>query len=216
MAKLAQLSPEDQKILEETTPKFLPCCVIPARAGSKRIKHKNIRLLNGRPLIDYALKAAIDSKIFPMIIVSSDDMKVLEHAYSYFRTEIVQPHRRPKPLCLDGVPIKTVVRYCLQLYRSEEIGCLIQPTNPLITPEQIKEAFEVFKEKKVDYLIGMCNGKDIGFHFFHKAALYRDFDQLWDMTDLKWISYEMKGIDIDVEEDWVEAERLIANTNNGR
>ena len=53
-------------------------CVIPARGGSKRIPRKNIRKLNGIPLINYTIQAAKDSKKFDEIIVSSDDEEILE------------------------------------------------------------------------------------------------------------------------------------------
>ena len=49
--------------------------IIPARAGSKRIKNKNMKLFFGKPLIYYSIKAALDSKIFDKIHISSDSKK---------------------------------------------------------------------------------------------------------------------------------------------
>lgn len=196
------------ELIEDTKPKPTLTCIIPARKGSKRIKHKNKRLLSGRPLFDYALKAAIDSEIFSLIIVSSNDTDILAHTYSYFDTQIVQPHKRPDTLCGDDVPIRVVVRYAIQAYDTHEVNCLLQPTNPLITARQIVKAYSIFREKAPDYLIGQCKGKDIGFHFFNKTAFLNEYDKEFYGTN--WIPFEMEGIDIDTEEDWQEAERLMS------
>ena len=50
-------------------------CTICARAGSKGIKNKNIKLLNGKPLIYYTIQQAVKSKIFKNIVVSTDSKK---------------------------------------------------------------------------------------------------------------------------------------------
>ena len=51
-------------------------CVIPARSGSKRLKNKNIKFFNGKPIISYAIKIAKASKLFSRIIVSTDCKKI--------------------------------------------------------------------------------------------------------------------------------------------
>ena len=51
-------------------------CVIPARKGSKRLKHKNIKKLYGKPIIEYTIDAAIKSKLFSKIVISSDIHKL--------------------------------------------------------------------------------------------------------------------------------------------
>ena len=51
--------------------------VIPARGGSKRIPRKNVRNLNGKPLIYYSIKTALSSKYKPNIVVSSDDDEII-------------------------------------------------------------------------------------------------------------------------------------------
>ena len=52
-------------------------CMIPARMGSKRVKNKNLRLLGNKPLIQYAIEAAVNSNIFDEVYVNSED-KVFE------------------------------------------------------------------------------------------------------------------------------------------
>ena len=67
--------------------------IIPARSGSKRIKNKNIKLFFGKPLIYYAITAAIKSDVFDKIIVSSDSKKILNIANKYGAST---PFLRPK------------------------------------------------------------------------------------------------------------------------
>lgn len=199
------MSTQNEDLIAETKPK--PFCIIPARKGSKRIKGKNKRLLNGRPLVDYAIKAAIDSGVFGMTVVSSDDMDILEWTYQYFHDADIHPNKRPKSLCGDNVELKVVVRFLAMAYRVGDVICLLQPTNPLITAQQIRDAYNVFKERGANYLIGMYGGKDLGFHFLKTMMFLKEYDKNFYGTN--WIPYEMNGIDIDTEEDWIEAERLI-------
>ena len=51
-------------------------CVVPARSGSKRVKNKNLRLLNGKPLIYYSIKSALNSKKITNTYLSTDSMKI--------------------------------------------------------------------------------------------------------------------------------------------
>jgi len=57
--------------------------IIPARAGSKRLKNKNLKLINGKPLIYYAIKTAIKSKLFDEVIISTDSLKILNKAEKF-------------------------------------------------------------------------------------------------------------------------------------
>ena len=54
-------------------------CSICARGGSKGVPNKNMRMINGYPLIYFTIKQAIDSKIFDKIVISTDDDKIIEY-----------------------------------------------------------------------------------------------------------------------------------------
>ena len=69
--------------------------IIPARGGSKRIPRKNIKLFCGKPIIAWSIQAAINSKCFDKVIVSTDDLEIAEIAGS-FGAEI--PFMRPENL----------------------------------------------------------------------------------------------------------------------
>ena len=62
--------------------------VIPARGGSKRIPRKNIKPFQGKPMIAYAIQAALDAKTFDRVIVSTDDAEIAK--YPFRPTEILQ------------------------------------------------------------------------------------------------------------------------------
>ena len=75
--------------------------LIPARSGSKRVPNKNVRLLNGHPLIAYTIAAAIKSKAFSDIVVSTDSEVYAETAFQYGANV---PFLRPTELAGDSSP----------------------------------------------------------------------------------------------------------------
>lgn len=81
--------------------------VIPARGGSKRIPLKNIKEFNGSPLISYSIKAALESKLFDKVVVSTDDEKIASVAKS-FGAEV--PFLRDKSLADDFTGTFAVVK----------------------------------------------------------------------------------------------------------
>jgi len=62
-------------------------CIIPARSGSKRIKNKNLKLFFKKPLIYWSIKAAINSKLFNKVIVSTNDKFIAFKAKKFFRNK---------------------------------------------------------------------------------------------------------------------------------
>ena len=59
-------------------------CTICMRGGSQSIKNKNLKLMNGKPLMYYTIKQAIKSKIFDKIVFSTDSKQIFKFQYSYF------------------------------------------------------------------------------------------------------------------------------------
>ena len=81
--------------------------IIPARGGSKRLPRKNIRLLNGKPLIYYTLEAVKQSKLFSKIILSSDDDEILELGS---KVDGITIEKRDKSLAEDNVKVIDLVK----------------------------------------------------------------------------------------------------------
>ncbi|MEQ8736030.1 MAG: acylneuraminate cytidylyltransferase family protein [Rhodospirillaceae bacterium] len=118
--------------------------IIPARGGSKRLPRKNVKKLNGKPLISYTIEAAISSSVFDSIMVNSDDEEVLSIAKSY---KAVVARLRPDRLAGDKVK---VIELILELAQEPEIAeqfsiiALLLPTCPFRRPIDIKKGFDMF------------------------------------------------------------------------
>ena len=117
--------------------------IIPARGGSKSVPRKNIRLLNRKPLIYYAIKEAQKSKYLHGVFVSTEDRELAEIAKGY-GTEVVP---RPVELAQDDTPPLPVYQQVIE--HLEEVGTfypdvivILQPTSPLRTVEDIDDAIE--------------------------------------------------------------------------
>ncbi|HEY9203118.1 MAG TPA: pseudaminic acid cytidylyltransferase, partial [Sulfurimonas sp.] len=121
--------------------------VIPARGGSKRIPKKNIKEFHGLPLIAYSIKAALESKLFAKVIVSTDDEEIAEIAKEH-GAEV--PFVRPKELSDDFTGTGDVVKHAIDYLkkRGEEFDyvCTIYATAPLLQAKYLIEGYEKLKE----------------------------------------------------------------------
>jgi N-acylneuraminate cytidylyltransferase len=128
--------------------------LIPARSGSKRIPDKNIRPLAGHPLIAYSIAAALQSRIFAAVIVSTDSEQYADIARLY-GAEV--PFLRPKELSGDTSPDIEWVEYTLKRLASNgftyDCFSILRPTSPFRLPETIQRAWTEFTtETGVDSL----------------------------------------------------------------
>jgi len=130
---------------------------IPARAGSKGIKNKNIRELAGKPLIAHTINEAIKSNLFNDIIVSTDSEEIADIARGYGASV---PFLRPRELALDDSPTIDAIFHCLDYMQSKgkkyDVIMLLQPTSPLRKFYHIKDAYKLFNEKQADFTVSVC------------------------------------------------------------
>lgn len=129
--------------------------IIPARGGSKGLPGKNIRPLDGKPLIAYAIECAKKAKLVDRVIVSTDDTKIADVARQY-GAEV--PFMRPDSLATDDA--KAIDNYVYTVDRlSREWGvqieefAVLQPTTPLRTSEDVDGAIELFRTKNADSVV---------------------------------------------------------------
>lgn len=131
--------------------------IIPARSGSKELKDKNIRLLAGKPLLAYTIEAAIQSKMFTEVHVSTDSEKYADIARSYGANV---PFLRPKELSTDNIGTWEVVRHIIKEYEKRntvfDTATVLQPTSPLRDARDIQSAFSIYKEKKAESVMSVC------------------------------------------------------------
>lgn len=123
--------------------------IIPARGGSKRLPDKNIKLLYGRPLIDYVIKAALKSQKIDELIVSTDSEKIKEIASSCGANV---PFLRPIKLSGDDSLTEETVRHAVKyIDRTNgikiDIIVVLQATNPFTTPEMIDKCINFLIDK---------------------------------------------------------------------
>lgn len=128
--------------------------IIPARSGSKGLKDKNIKELNGIPLIGYSIKAAIESGMFSHIMVSTDSEKYASIARS-LGAEV--PFLRSAETSSDKAGSWDVVEEVLSGYEEHfDSVCLLQPTSPLRTAKDIVKGYKEFEDKNADAITGVC------------------------------------------------------------
>jgi len=132
--------------------------IIPARGGSKGLKGKNIKLLDGKPMIAYTIEAAKKSNKIDRIIVSTDSKEIAEVAIK-FGAEV--PFIRPVHLASDNALAVDNYIYTIDRLNNEndiqiEQFIVLQPTSPLRSSVNIDEAIEVFETKDADSVISFC------------------------------------------------------------
>lgn len=131
--------------------------IITARSGSKGLKDKNIKLLNGKPLIWYSINAAKEAEIFSEIMVSTDSEKYAEIAKECGASV---PFLRSRANSADGSSswdtVKEVLKKYKEMDREFDTICLLQPTSPLRTGKDIADAYQLFNRKNATTVMGVC------------------------------------------------------------
>lgn len=118
--------------------------IITARGGSKRIPRKNIKEFCGKPIISYSITAALESKIFDQVMVSTDDVEIGEISKKYGATI---PFFRSEKTANDIAATHEVLLEVLSMY--ENMGehfdyiCCIYPTAPFVTSDKLKTAMDM-------------------------------------------------------------------------
>lgn len=134
--------------------------VIPARSGSKGVKDKNIRDLCGKPLIAYTIEAAIKSGEFVEVMVSTDSEKYAKIAKQY-GAEV--PFLRSAVTASDTASSWDMVEEVLNCYRKQgkefDTFCLLQPTSPLRTADDICKAYSLYYDRAEFAVVSVCEAE---------------------------------------------------------
>jgi pseudaminic acid cytidylyltransferase len=128
--------------------------IIPARGGSKRIPRKNIKYFFGKPIIAWSIEAAIASRLFETILVSTDDKEIAEIALSYGASV---PFLRPKELADDYTGTTEVVAHAIQWLLNEghsiSAVCCLLATAPFVRSEDIVRGLFTLNSSSADFVI---------------------------------------------------------------
>ena len=130
--------------------------IIPARKGSKRLKNKNIKKFNNKPLIYWTIQSALKSKCFDKIFVSTDSTAIQKIAKKF---KIECPYLRKPSLAKDKSSSHDVIKDVINYYKKnkyfQDAVALLQPTSPLRDANDIKTSCKIFKKLKADSLVSV-------------------------------------------------------------
>ena len=127
--------------------------VIPARAGSKGIPNKNIRIIAGHPLIYYSLINALSSKYITDVVVTTDS-----DAVRIIATQMGVPVIwRKKELCKDDVTLDAVINNAIDRSKKWDYIVTLQPTSPTLTVKTLDKAIQCAIDRNLDTLISAKN-----------------------------------------------------------
>ena len=130
--------------------------LIPARGGSKGIPRKNIKLLEGRPLINYSIEAGLKCALMEKVVVSTEDEEIAQISREA-GAEV--PFMRPAELAADHSPTIDMVIHALQFFQNQgeifDAICLLQPTVPFRLGNDLTQAITRFMESGADSLISV-------------------------------------------------------------
>jgi CMP-N,N'-diacetyllegionaminic acid synthase len=128
--------------------------LIPARGESKGVPRKNLRLLCGKPLLQYTAEAALVASRLSRSILSTEDEEIAEAGRS-FGLEV--PFLRPAELARDETPMLPVALHALRTLELQgdhfDALCLLQPTNPLRRPEDIDACIDLLQQSEADAVV---------------------------------------------------------------
>ena len=122
--------------------------IIPARGGSKRIPGKNLKLLGGKPLIDYSIEFALQHFPKENICLTTDDDAIAEHGK---KLGLVIPFKRPAELAADQTKMVDVLLHAIAFYESQKLNfdkiLLLQPTSPFRIKSHVVEAIKNYSSE---------------------------------------------------------------------
>lgn len=147
--------------------------VIPARGGSKGIPRKNIRLLNNKPLISYAINTAKASQYVDDVVVTTDDSEIALIAEKFGASVV----RRSEELSSDEIPLDPVIYDAMvqkekQAFDEYDIVITLQPTSPLIKTQTLDSAIEKFEDFGIDSVISVVDDRHLSWGYDEKNERY--------------------------------------------
>lgn len=180
--------------------------IIPARSGSKSVPHKNIRPINGKPMLAYSIEHGKESKYINRIILSTDSKEYAEIGQQY-GAEV--PFLRPAQYATDTALDIEVFYHCLDFLQENEgyradIVVQLRPTYPIRSVKDIDAMIEVLiKNKDIDSVRSIAPAKEIPYKMWHKGEdgiitpVMKDIKECYNMPrqELPKIYYQNACID---------------------
>lgn len=139
--------------------------LIPARGGSKEIIRKNIKLLSGKPLINWTIETVNKTKLIDKLIVSTDDLEISEIAK---KAGAEVPFMRPDEISKDDTPGIEPALHAIKQITDFEWLLLLQPTSPLRSVEDIDGIISFCRKNNSPSAVSICEVSEHPYHMYHK------------------------------------------------
>jgi CMP-N-acetylneuraminic acid synthetase len=152
--------------------------IIPARGGSKGIPLKNLQKVAGKPLIEYTINSAKNSKKISRLIVSTDNEKIARVSK---KLGVEVPFLRPKKFATDKSSQLDVIKHALNFLKNKEgyepdIITILHPTNPLRKTSKIDKSINMLIRSKADIVLGVLKVKTHPFRaFWNSEGMLKPF-----------------------------------------
>ena len=130
--------------------------VIPARSGSKGLKDKNIKELNGKPLIAYSIECANNSGMFDKVFVSTDSQKYADIAIRYGAdASFLRSEENSGDTAGSWDVVREVVERLKEQGEEYDEIMLLQATSPLRNSDDIVNAINLLHERKGNAVVSL-------------------------------------------------------------
>ena len=180
--------------------------IIVARGGSTRIPRKNLRPFFGKPIMAYSIEAAIASRLFDNVIVSTDDDEIAEIAQQ-FDADVM---KRPDRLAQNEIGTQEVMAHAMTIADGYDMACCIYPTAPMMTPADLIRGWQRLHAPGTVYTmsVGTDPLQDAGQWYWGHSWAFREGVKLIEPhTAMIPIPFN-RVIDINTQEDWDLAESM--------
>lgn len=166
-------------------------CIIPARGGSKRIPRKNIKEFLNKPLIEWPIKAALQSNCFEHVIVSTDDKEI---AGISRKCGAIVPFEREKELADDYTGtidvIKNEIEKLMKIGIKSKYVCCMYPTAPFVTPSLLKLAAKKISTNGNRYLLTGTK-----YDYPIQRALRKNGNDCYEMNENKYLTERSQDLE---------------------
>lgn len=129
--------------------------LLPAKAASTRLKQKNMQLLGGKPLLQWAIDCAKEAQLDADILVSSESDEIVQFALS----QNILTQQRPEKLAVDPAGVVDVALYVLSELENQgkhyQTLIILLPTCPFRTAEDVQQALQLYKQEHAHFLMSV-------------------------------------------------------------
>jgi CMP-N-acetylneuraminic acid synthetase len=131
--------------------------IVPARSGSERLPGKNIKVINGKPLIQWSISSALGIDEISRVIVSTDCQYIADIA---LQSGAEVPFLRPKEFSTNESSSADVIKHALDYYKKLgeffDYVLFLQPTSPIRNKKHNEQAIALLRDKEADAIVSVC------------------------------------------------------------